>query len=256
MRLLVVGGCGVVGSMVLPHLSAAHRIRVLDLTRPAHPVSDVDYHAGDLHDVDLVASLADGVDSLVFMAMGPNTADWGSPANARAHLDVAVPGMYATLTGAHGAGVRHVVYTSSMSVFRYPLDGGEEPAPREAREDDRLGWYPDESAPPDARDFYGLAKRLGEEVCRTATAWGMDAVCLRLSFPTADDEWPKRGTAFQRAISTSARDVAAAVEAALARRGKGFDVYSISGDGAGRTMSLAKARRELGWAPRDDTATV
>ncbi|MPZ80221.1 MAG: NAD-dependent epimerase/dehydratase family protein [Actinophytocola sp.] len=255
MRLLVVGGCGSVGSMVVPHLAATHEIRVLDLAGPAAPVSDVEYHAGDLHDVDLVARLAEGVDSLVFMAMGPS-AGWGSPANARAHLDVAVPGMYATLTGVHRAGVRHMVYTSSMSVFRYPMVGEAEPAPGEVRVDGRLGWYPDESTPPDARDFYGLAKRLGEEVCRTATAWGMDAVCLRLCFPTADDTWPKKGTAFQRAISTSARDVAAALEAALARRGKGFDVYSISGDGGERTMSLAKARSELGWVPRDNTATA
>jgi nucleoside-diphosphate-sugar epimerase len=58
----------------------------------------------------------------------------------------------------------------------------------------------------------------------------------------------------QRAISTSARDVAAAVEAALHRRGHGFDAYAISGDGNGITMSLAKAREELGWAPRDVTS--
>jgi nucleoside-diphosphate-sugar epimerase len=254
MRLLVVGGCGLVGSMVLPHL-AAHEIRVLDLVPPATPVSGVDYTAGDLHDVDLVASLAEGVDSLVFMAMGP-VRDWGSPANARAHLDVAVPGLYATLTGVRRAGVTHVVYTSSMSVFRYPFEGEEEPPPNEAHHDNRLARYPDESTPPDGRDFYGLAKRLGEEVCRTATEWGTDAICLRLCFPTGDDAWPKQGTAFQRAISTSARDVAAAIDAALARRGKGFDVYSISGDGAERTMSLAKARSELGWTPRDDTATT
>jgi nucleoside-diphosphate-sugar epimerase len=144
-----------------------------------------------------------------------------------------------------------------MSVYRYPLEGIE-PAPGERRVDDgRLGHYPDESVPPDGDDFYGLAKRLGEEVCRTATvARGMDAICLRLCFPTADDSWPKDGTAMQRAISTSARDVAAAIEAALARRGTGFDVYSISGDGDERTMSLAKAKRELGWAPRDNTATA
>lgn len=251
MRLLVVGGCGLVGSMVLPPLAAHHRIRVLDLAPPAAPVSDVDYHEGDLHDVDLVASLAEGVDSLVFMAMGP-AADWGSPPTARAHLDVAVPGLHATVTGGYRAGVRHLVYTSSMSVYRFPLDG-DLPPPGVPTSDERLGRYPDESTPPDARDFYGLAKRLGEEVCRNAAAQGMDAVCLRLCFPTADEAWPRRGTAMQRAMATSARDVAAAIEAALARRGKGFDVYAISGDGAERTMSLAKAKRELGWAPRDHT---
>jgi nucleoside-diphosphate-sugar epimerase len=254
MRLLVVGGCGLVGSMVLPRLVPQHEIRVLDLVAPRTPVPGVEYHAGDLHDVDLVAELAEWAGSLVFMAMGP-VREWGSPATARAHLDVAVPGMYATLTGAHGAGVRHLVYTSSMSVYRYPL-GGAEPSPDQAPpDDDRLGRYPDEAVPPDASDFYGLAKRLGETVCRNATVeWGMDAVCLRLCFPTDEANWPRQGTAMQRAIATSGRDVAAAIDAALARRGHGFDVYAISGDAQERTMSLAKAKRELGWAPQDPTA--
>jgi nucleoside-diphosphate-sugar epimerase len=240
MRLLVVGGCGHVGSLVVPVLARTHEVRVLDIVAPEDPVSGVDYHTGDLHDLDLVASLASEVDSLVFMAMGP-VAGWGSPENVRQHFDVAVSGVFLTLEGAHQAGVRHVVYTSSMSV--YPFEG-------------RIGMlrFPTESAPPTATDFYGMAKRLGEEVCRAATEkHGMDAVCLRLCFPVADDEWPKDDTPMHRAISTSARDVAAAIEAALNRRGHGFDVYAISGDATGTTMSLDKARRELGWAPRDVT---
>jgi nucleoside-diphosphate-sugar epimerase len=189
--------------------------------------------------VEQVASLASDVDSLVFMAMGPSN-DWGSPETARQHFDVAVSGLFLTLTGAVQAGVRHVVYTSSMSVYGYP--------------DAEIFTFPDESVPPDAADFYGLAKRLGEEVCRTATVThGIDVVCLRLCFPVPDDEWPKNERPRQRAISTSGRDTASAVDAALRRRGHGFDVYAISGDGTGKMMSLDKARRDLGWAPQDVT---
>jgi nucleoside-diphosphate-sugar epimerase len=240
MRLLVIGGCGLVGSMVVPVLARSHEVRVLDLKEPRDAVPGVVYHTGGLHDVDLVASLASDVDSLVFMAMGP-LAGWGSPENARTHFDVAVSGLYLALTGAAKAGVRHVVYTSSMSVYPYEELTG-------------MITFPDESVPPSATDFYGLAKRLGEEVCRTATdRWDMDAVCLRLCFPAADDEWPRGDTEMKRAISTSARDVAGAIEAALHRRGHGFDVYAISGDATGRTMSIEKARRELGWTPEDVT---
>ncbi|GAB3448091.1 NAD-dependent epimerase/dehydratase family protein [Actinophytocola sediminis] len=260
MRLLVIGGCGTVGSMVLPHLATTHRIRVLDLAALAAPVSEVEYHTGDLHDVDLVATLAAGTDSLVFMAMGPKVNNWHSATNARGHLDVAVPGLYSTLTGVHQAGVRHVVYTSSMSVYPFPLGGGN-PAPGEdivvSTADGPLGRYPDDSTPPDATDFYGLAKRLAEEVCRSATvAVGMDVVSLRLCYPVPDDAWPRAGDPMRRVMSTSARDVARAIDAALSRRGHGFDCYSISGDGAERTMSLAKAKQELGWAPLDDTSAI
>lgn len=242
MRLLVVGGCGHVGSLVVPVLARTHEVRVLDLAEPRTPVPGVEYHTGGGHDPDLVASLASDVDSLVFMAMG-SVAGWGSPENIRQHFDVATSGLYLTLTAAAKAGVRHAVYTSSMSVYPY----------EEATDD--VVTFPDESVPPSATDFYGLAKRLGEEVCRAVTdrVDGMDVLCLRLCFPVADDEWPKDENPRQRAISTSARDVAAAIEAALHRRGHGFDVYAISGDGTGRSMSIDKARRELGWAPRDVT---
>ena len=239
MRLLVVGGCGHVGSFVVPVLARTHEVRVLDIEPPGTPVSGVDYHEGDLHDVDLVASLASEVDSMVFMAKGP-TAGWGTPDTARTHFDVSVSGLYLALSSAARGGVRHVVYTSSMSVYRYP--------------DAEIFQFPDESAPPDALDFYGLAKRLGEEVCRAATIeHGMDVLCLRLCFPMPDEEWPRNERPRQRAISTSGRDTAAAIEAALRRRGHGFDVYAISGDGTGKMMSLDKARRELGWTPQDVT---
>jgi len=246
MRLLVVGGCGRVGSMVVPRLAERHQVRVLDLAEPRSPVPNVAYHQGDLHDVDLVAELSAGVDSLVFMAMGP-FGGWGEPANMHKHLDIAVAGLYLTLTGAHRGGVGHAVFTSSMSVYR-PVDPGK---PIDA---ETVHRYPDEAIPPNAGDFYGLAKRLGEEVCRNATVeWGMDTVCLRLCFPTWDEDWPLQGSAMQRIIATSERDTGAAIDAALRYRGKGFETFAISGDGAERTMSLAKARRELDWSPQDST---
>jgi len=252
MRLLVVGGCGLVGSIVVPRLAASHEIRVLDLRAPSSPVSGVDYHQGDLHSVSLVAQLAEGVDSLVFMAMGP-LAGWGEPDNARAHLDIAGPGLHATLTGAARAGVRHMVYTSSMSV--YPMDYVDPETGGAAPVGGGLGRYPSESVPPSNTDFYGLAKRIGETVCHAYTVQAdADAVCLRLCFPTPDSAWPRTGTPMQQAIATSARDTAAAIDAALRYRGNGFSVFAISGDAAERTMSLALARRELGWWPQDPTA--
>ena len=116
-----------------------------------------------------------------------------------------------------------------------------------------MGLLPREETPPDAIDFYGVAKQLGEQVCRAAAAeHGMDVVALRLCFPVRDDEWPPTdpGTAD---IATSGRDTAAALDAALAYQHDGFDVFAISGDAAGRIVSVDKARRLLGWEPQDPT---
>jgi nucleoside-diphosphate-sugar epimerase len=117
-----------------------------------------------------------------------------------------------------------------------------------------LPHYPDESTPPDATNFYGLAKRLGEEVCRNAVAaWDMSVVALRLCHPTADAEFPRTEHSIRQTICTSARDTAAAILAALEYRGHGFEAFGISGDAAGKVVSIRKAGEVLGWRPLDRT---
>ncbi len=232
MRLLVVGGSGHVGSLVLPLLAAEHKVRVFDLKPPRS--SDVEYVTGDVRDYAGLRAAALDCDALVFMAMGPMT-DWGSPANAAAHFDVSVTGLYLALRAAHDAGIRHTVFTSSMSVY------GEPRSPENP--------YPAETAPADATDFYGLAKRCGEQVCVSAVAeYGMSVVALRLCHPVAD--WPP-AEPHKASIATSGRDTARAILRGLAYRGHGFEAFTISGDAAGRMLSIEKARRILDWSPLD-----
>jgi nucleoside-diphosphate-sugar epimerase len=228
MRLLVVGGSGHVGRLVLSHLAGQTEVRVLDLVPP--PEGPWEYVAGNASDGPLVASACAGVDVLVYMAMNTRR-DWDSPATARDAFDVNVTALYACLRAAGEAGVRHAVYTSSMSVYE---------------ERDR---YPDESVPPDATHIYGLTKRLGEEVCR---AWvrssGSTVTVLRLCFPIADDAPAPTEPRFEATTHTRASDVAAAMLAALDYR-RGFEAFTISGDAAGEMTPLGKAGRLLGWRP-------
>ena len=240
MQLLVIGGSGVVGRAVLGHLAERHQLRVFDLVPPAE-VDNVDWIEGDLFDGPAVAAAANETDAVIFMAMGPRE-PWGELETAQKHLQIATAGLYTCLRAAAEAGVRRAVYTSSMSVYRAAA------APHPP-----TGPLPHESTPPDAVDFYGLAKQLGERVGRAAAdEHGLDVVALRLCFPVPDDEWPppNPGTAV---IATSGRDTAAALDAALRHDHRGYDVFAISGDAAGRFVSIDKARRELGWEPRDPT---
>jgi len=233
-KLLVIGGSGFVGSMVLPHLAEAHELRVFDLKPPR--ADNVEYVAGDILDFGAVSAAAEGRDALVFMAMGP-MAGWGEPANAALHFDVAVKGLYLALRAAAEQGIKHTVFTSSMSVYSEPRDVDNP--------------YPDETVPPDCTDFYGLAKRCGEQVCASAVAeHGMSVVALRLCHPTAPENWPN-SLPHRASIATSARDVAAAIGLGLEYRGHGFEPFAISGDNAGHLVKTAKARRVLGWEPLD-----
>ncbi|HEY6738460.1 MAG TPA: NAD(P)-dependent oxidoreductase [Actinopolymorphaceae bacterium] len=242
MHVLVVGGSGLVGTLSLPLLTSRHRVRVFDLHPPRAGV-DVEYLQGDLRDLSAIEKAVRDVEAVVFMAMGPKN-DVGLPTSVRAQFDVSVTGLHSVLRSAHRAGVRHAVYTSSMSVYRVKNQLRNMVVP-----------YPDESVPPNANDPYGLSKRLGEEVCRAAVEeYGMSIVALRLCFPIPDEEWPPSPSRpRQAAIATSGRDTARAIASALDHQGHGFEAIAISGDARERIVRLGKARELLGWEPLDPT---
>jgi nucleoside-diphosphate-sugar epimerase len=239
MRLLVIGGSGHVGSMVLPALAAEHELRVFDLKPPRSDVPGVEYTGGDIADFDALSAAMADREALVYMAMGP-IGEWGTPRTVAAHFDVAVKGLHLALRAAHEAGIDHAVFTSSMSVYQEPRDADNP--------------YPDETVPPDCTDFYGLAKRCGEQVCLSAVAeYGMSVVALRLCHPVPDDQWPPADPG-KASIGTSGRDTARAILRGLGHRGHGFEPFTISGNAGGRLLSIEKAGRVLDWAPLDPVA--
>ncbi len=243
MRLLVVGGAGLVASLVLPHLAARHRIRVFDLRRPEAADAWWEVVVGTLDDFDAVREAATGCDALLFMAMNRKE-PWGELPAVVSAYDVNVKGLHLAHWAAHEAGVQKVVVTSSLSVYRSRPPGER---------------YPDEETPPDGDDFYGFTKRLGEEVSQNAARrFDQSVTSLRLCFPWPDDAPPPspdsggraiEGAAFRAATFTRARDVASAILLALEHRHPGWEAFAISGDPDQRVVPTEKARRVLGWQP-------
>lgn len=235
MNVLVVGGSGKVGTLVCPILAEKHRLRVFDIKTPEF--DGVDYVAGDVNDVDALIAASEGVDAVVYMAMGSHNV-WRDPkvsGHARAaHFDVNIKGLYLALLAAHVHGITQAIYTSSMSVYTRNASGR---------------YMFDEDIPPDAVHVYGFTKRLGEEVCRNACReWDMDINALRLFLPVDDNRFAAEAGDGNPNIWTSATDTARAVDAALTYRA-GFQAFTISGDYEQKYMSLKKAKRFLGWEP-------
>ena len=230
MRVLVVGGSGLVGGLVLPHLARRHSLCIFDLRPPADP--SWNYNAGDVGNFDALAHAAVGQEALLYMAMGDK--DYDTIASITTNFDVNVKGLYLALYAAHRAGITHAVYTSSMSIY-----GG----------DLLTRYFPDEEITPDASEMHGFSKRLGEDVGRNATrAWGMSFNALRLCFPVSDEQWQAETRLGTPTLATSASDVARVLLAALTYRA-GFQAFMISGDYEQKLMNMSKARRSLGWAP-------
>ncbi|MFI6393497.1 NAD-dependent epimerase/dehydratase family protein [Nonomuraea sp. NPDC050540] len=231
MRVLVAGGSGAVGALVLPALAARHTVRVLDLRPPAEPVGYVEFVEGSVTDPAALKRAADGQDALLYLAMGRKTGWRDGLEWARTHFTVSVTGLYLTIEACAAAGVRHVVYASSMSVF----------AGYQSRD---YSTDPE----PDNTDAYGLSKRLGEQVCAAAvTAHGLTATALRLVGPMGDDEWLAPDVS---PVMTAGSDVAAAFLAALDRPRPAFAAYTITGDHERRILDWTPAERDLGWSPR------
>jgi nucleoside-diphosphate-sugar epimerase len=231
MRVLIIGGSGKVASLVLPTLIQHHSVRVFDLRPPAD--ATIEHITGDIADPEAMSRAVEGMDALLYMAMG--TVQWRSDAGLNSAFDVNVKGVYLALRAAHQAGITHAVYTSSMSVYDGNL---------------MARYFPDEELPPDARGLYGFTKRLGEEVCRNAAReWGMTVNVLRLCMPVSEERWLEETRAGQTTIATTGGDLARALLAALAYRGGGFQAFMISGDYEQKLMNMSKAKRLLDWEP-------
>ncbi len=228
MKILVIGGSGLVGSMITPYLKQEHDITVFDLQAPSDP--ELSYHQGNITKFDDLASAMTGMEGLVYMAMG--SLEWDTIRGIETAYDINIKGIHLALKAAHEAGVKQAVYTSSMSVYSNLMGR----------------TFPDETMPTDAHDLYGFTKRMGEEVCINAVRnWGLHINALRLCFPTPDDDIHDVDEDKQL-LATRASDVARAISAGLGLQAR-FQSFMISGDFEEKMLNMSKAKTMLNWQP-------
>ncbi|TDD68326.1 NAD(P)-dependent oxidoreductase [Jiangella aurantiaca] len=244
MRVLVIGGAGMVGSNVVPHLAERHTVRVLD-PRPVD-VDGVESVLGDARSPDDVKAALDGVDGVVHMAAAvPRVLGYDPVANGLA-FEVNVGSLHLAMSLAAAAGARAFVHISTMSVF-------EAYATRPV----------DPTAAPDAIAPYGLTKRLGEQVVAALSpALELPACSLRLIFPTPDADWPQwrspeglpprsmrmRDGSGAPIPALAAADLAAAIDRALEWAGP-YRPFTVTADIAGVSVVPDDTRAVLEWEP-------
>lgn len=171
-RILVTGGCGLIGSTTIEQLLRDHdpaRIVILDnlvrgsLANVTQALNDprVTLLRGDIRDRDMVARAAEGMDAVVHMAALRITACAADPREA---MEVMCDGSFNVVDAARQAGVKKVVVASTASIY-----GLAESFP--TREDHH---------PYNNRTWYGASKVMLEGLLRSYhDMYGLPYVAMR-----------------------------------------------------------------------------
>lgn len=176
--ILVTGAAGALGHAVVPLLERDEDIK-LCLTDRAPVETPHEFIQADLARSDEVNGLCVGVDEVLHMA----AVHRATPHSPEEYLDCNIKGTYNILQAAAAAGVKRVIYTSSIAAMGYGYE--------------RSGELPfDESRPcRPLEDVYGITKHVGEQFCEmTRHRHGMPYIALRPgTFVPRDENDPAWG---------------------------------------------------------------
>jgi nucleoside-diphosphate-sugar epimerase len=275
MKVVVTGGCGILGRPVVEAL-ASHgadadplEVTVVDQVSVAE-VPGVTYIRADIRDLGQVYGALAGADAVIHLAAirrpGIVTDDVVFETN--------VTGTFNIHEAAWRLGVPKVISTSSEAALGWDY----------RRTDFAPEFLPiDESHPLRPQDAYGLSKKVGEEIAESYAARGMSTLVLRPPWIVAPDvleqlrvDGGRRLDRFATASYVDVRDLAEAYRLALTADARsGEKLFVVADDtsiaeplstfmprmlpaigamaqsltGSRPAVSNARARASLGWAP-------
>jgi len=161
-KILLTGGCGLTGRTLAPMLKDTYDVTHFEMRDPG---DGLPFIQGDLRSSQEVAKACEGMDAVIHVAALHGKA-WNELGDDMG-FEVNVTGTKNILEGAASAGVKRVVFTSSIWA-----SGHGSPPPDCLPMDEEMQREPAE--------LYGLTKILGEQMCRYATAKdGISTVVLR-----------------------------------------------------------------------------
>lgn len=248
MRILLVGGSGMVGTFVTPYLAKKHTVRVLDVVPPKH-ADLVEYIPGSIDDPEVVDRALEGMDSFVTMVMrnagGANETEQ-TPESIRNNYQVNVSGLHLFLWTAQSRGITRGVHVSTRSVHF-----------QRRTQDGRIVRYEsEETSALDAASIYGFTKGIGERVCQYfCSNFGMRIIALRITGPRTREAFlaERRNPIYPELYVMDEEDLADAILRSLEVVQVGsarFDPVLLAADEHQRDHNITKAKLLLGWEPR------
>jgi len=232
MKVLITGATGTIGRRLVSRLESEH-----ELILTSRSVVEVDdrWRQVDVTELDQVEAAAEGVDAIIHLAIATgHEGDYEDDRFNDERWDINAKGTYNVFEAAARAGVRRVIYTSSLTVvWGYP-------APEWVAAD----------APGKPVETYGLTKYVGEQIARTyARLHQMEVLCLRIPAPVdVDDPTSREDSILPQWMAFS--DLVEAFSLSLTAQVTGCEVVTLVGESLKRRWDLSKVEELLGYKGR------
>ena len=233
MKVLILGATGILGPHIVKVLEGRYQLRLTD----DNDVSDSrhEYRKVDVSSLEEVVAAAEGMDAIINLSVLRH--------DRKLAFDVSTRGCYNTMVAAVKHGIRRVINTGPHFTIAGPT-----------YEDFDSQINPDVPPHP-GTNLYALTKSLGQEICRVFTE-NHDLYVVSLlfySFRELDDmssvgqdftpfsvTWEDAAEAFRRSL-----------EIDLEKLPSRCEVFYILADLPHQKFTNEKAKRILGWQPKD-----
>ena len=232
---LVTGAAGRIGSYFAEHAQDKYALRLMvrgDEEGIAHIQPFGEVAEADLADLTRLKEIMENIDTVVHLAGDPDpSALWQSL------LETNIVGTYNVFAAAKTAGVRRVIYASSIhAVSGYPAD-----------------VQVKTSEPVNPGDMYGVSKCFGEALCRyMAEKEGVSAIALRIgAFQPVEAVRDEKGIGMLDAF-VSHRDLNQLINRCIDVENVQFAILNGLSDNRFKRLDISDARELVGYAPEDD----
>jgi nucleoside-diphosphate-sugar epimerase len=238
-RVLVTGAAGNIGSYFAEHCSKRYDLRLMvrdqdkevDAIRPHGEVV-----VADLSQLDRLKEVCAGIDTVLHLAGNPSpNATWESV------RDDNIAGTYNLFVAAKSAGVRRVIFASSIhAVSGYPPD-----------------VQVKTSEPVNPGDLYGVSKCFGEALARyMAEKEGVSAICLRIGAFQPDESARSADGVGMLDAWVSQRDLNQLIERCIDAENLKFAIFHGLSDNRFKRLDISDARALVGYRPVDDLTEI
>ena len=234
-RVLVTGAAGRIGSYFAEQMHNTYDLRLMvrgDEEGRERLNAWGEVAAADLGDLDRLKELCSGIETVVHLAGDPDPA-----ALWKDLLETNIIGTYHLFAAAKAAGVRRVVYASSIhAVSGYPAD-----------------VQVKTTEPVNPGDLYGVSKCFGEALCRyMAEKEGVSAIAVRIGAfqPVESVQTPDNLSILDDFVSQ--RDLTQLLQRCIDADAVTFALLHGLSDNRFKRLDISTARELVGYAPQDD----